>query len=69
MNTIELSALFLWSDFWGIVSVVAFLLLGFWAGYRRGKKAAEKEHQQRVILTAIEHLMDAYDERHISPLD
>jgi positive regulator of sigma E activity len=63
MNTIELTQLFLWSDFWGLVSVFAFLLLGFWAGFRRGKKAAEKEHQQRVILTAIDHLLDERDVR------
>jgi cbb3-type cytochrome oxidase subunit 3 len=60
---IELSQLFTWSDFWGLLSVVAFLLLGFWAGYKRGKKAGKDELKMFLLGESIAYLMERDGER------
>lgn len=65
---IDITQLFLWSHFWGLFSLGAFTFLSFLLGYivgkRRGERAAEAQHRERVLHLAVAHLLgeDIFDD-------
>lgn len=60
---LDIKDLFLWSDFWGLISLFVFLILGFYAGYKRGVKAGKDEMKMFLLGESIAYLMERDGDR------